>query len=62
MCQYIQFNGTEEGRTPFVVKDEIFMFRYWVEVMRRALSATAPVADLYLVKALVAIKIRVIPA
>ena len=65
MCQYIQLNGTEEGRTPFVVNNELFMFEYWVEVMRRrpvALSETAPVADLYLVRALVAIKMRVVPA
>ena len=62
MCQYIQLVGTEEGRTPFVVKDELIMFTYWVEVMGRALLETAPVADLYLVRALVAIKMRVIPA
>ena len=50
---------------PFVVKNKLFRFEYWVEVMRRrpvALSGTAPVADLYLVRALVAIKMRVVPA
>jgi hypothetical protein len=50
VCRYVQFNGTEGGRTPFMVKNKLFRFEYWVELMRRrpvALSATAPVADLY---------------
>ena len=56
MCQCIQFNGTEEGHTPFVVKNKLLRFEYWVKVMQRR-----PVADAYLVRASVAIKMSVVP-
>ena len=60
---WIALRGAEKP-TPFVVKYRLCRFAYWVEVMRRrpvVLSRTAPVADVYLLKASLAIRIRVVP-
>ena len=65
MGEYIRFNVTHERRTPAMLKNKLSRFEYWLEVMQRRLvasSTTAPVTNLYLVKVLVAIKMRVAPA
>ena len=48
-----------------MLKNKLSRFEYWLEVMRRRpvlLSATAPVAFWYSLKASVAIIMRVVPA
>jgi hypothetical protein len=60
---WIALRATEKP-TPFVVKYRLCSFAYWAGVMLRrpvVLSRTAPVADVYLLKASLAIRIRVVP-